>query len=109
MDLRLEILLLILGCAFITLLDRTMPIVFFRNWQPPRWFIDWFGFIPTAVMSSLVGLAIFFPEKSIWVWQDIEPFLYASLPATAVAFITKSLGITVLVGVVSMYIVLRFL
>ena len=103
MSLDYDTLLLIIGCFIVTAIPRIMPIAILKNYEPPKWFITWLEFLPSAIMASLVSTALLFPEQNYIVWQDIYPLIIAFIPTLIVAIISNSLGITVIVGIITMY------
>src|SRR5439155_1704153 len=90
MEVRPEILALVLGCALVTAVPRVLPLVALSRLQLPPWLADWLRYVPIAVLAAL--LAIELPSAGA-----------AGLPAIMVAFAvaaaTRSLLGTVIAGV----------
>ena len=90
MEVRPEILALVLGCALVTAVPRVLPLVALSRLQLPPWLADWLRYVPIAVLAAL--LAIELPSAGA-----------AGLPAIMVAFAvaaaTRSLPGTVIAGV----------
>ena len=105
MSLDYEIFLLIIGCFPVTAIPRIMPIAILKNYAPPKWFVLWLEFLPSAIMATLVSTALLFPEQNYIVWENIYPLLVAFIPTLIVAIISNSLGITVITGIIAMYLV----
>jgi branched-subunit amino acid transport protein len=90
MEIRPEILALVLGCALVTALPRVLPLVALSRLQLPPWLADWLRYVPIAVLAAL--LAIELPSAG-------AAGLPAILAAFAVAAATRSLLGTVIAGV----------
>jgi len=92
-----EHLLLILGMGLVTYIPRWMPILFLSRRQLPQWFAEWLDFIPVAILSALV-----FPELvtggSPRHLDLLQPQFIVALPTFLFALKTRSLGGTVVAG-----------
>lgn len=95
--------LLILGCALVTWLPRVLPFIFVRKMALPNILMRWLAYIPVCILSALVITNLFHSTgKLITInW----PVFFSFLPTLIVALWTKSLSITVIVGVVSMAVI----
>lgn len=100
MSLNLSILLLILGCTFVTVIPRILPFLVVRNLQLPAPVLKWLSFIPICILTALaVESVIDKSSDSIGVnWLT----LIAIVPTLLLALRTKSLAITVIFGVILM-------
>jgi branched-subunit amino acid transport protein len=107
MSLRPEILFLILGCALVTFILRVLPIAFLKKISPPLWFVQWLDLFPATIMAALVSATLLFPESHSLVWDDIQTPLIAFVPTLIIACLTRSLGATVLTGILAMFAVLE--
>lgn len=91
-----EYLYLVLGMGLVTYLPRWLPLFVLSQRKLPRWLIEWLDLIPAAILSALVfqdlfvrgggGIDLFNPKALI------------ALPTLIFALKTKSLGGTVVVG-----------
>ncbi len=98
MDVRPEILALILACAAVTAVPRVLPLVLLAKIELPRWLLDWLAYVPVAVLAALLAIEVLVVEGRAVVSTG-NPALLAILPALAVAGMTRSLIGTVVVGV----------
>lgn len=89
--------LLVIGMGLVTYIPRWFPIFFLSRRQLPRWFSEWLDLIPVAILSALV-----FPElvtSGIPRHLDLfRPELIVAVPTFLFALKTRSLGGTVVVG-----------
>lgn len=105
MDVRPEILALILACAAVTAVPRVLPLVLLAKIALPRWLVAWLAYVPVAVLAALLALEVLMvggkPALSA-----ANPTLVAIVPALAVAAVTRSLIATVLTGLAAFWAVL---
>lgn len=106
MTTSITMILLILGCAFVTWIPRILPFVLVKNRKMPDIMLRWLTYIPVCILSALVIEGLFEKEHSIVSVQWINVF--ALFPTLLVALLTKSLSKTVIAGVLTMAL-LRFL
>ncbi|RKQ18114.1 AzlD domain-containing protein [Ureibacillus endophyticus] len=106
MTTTVPMILLMLGCAFVTWLPRVIPFILVRNIELPDVVLRWLKYIPVCILSALVIESLFNAEGAIvtFDWLNLSAFV----PTLIVAVITKSLSKTVVVGVVSMAILRYF-
>ncbi|GGG61033.1 AzlD domain-containing protein [Paenibacillus radicis (ex Gao et al. 2016)] len=105
MEVRGDVLLVIIGAALVTLIPRVVPLMVLSRMRIPDWVMRWLNYIPIAVMAALVGEQLMTAEGGLF-QNKIE--LLAALPTFAMAILTRSLLGTVAVGIVSVM-VLRLL
>ena len=98
MDVRPEILALILACAAVTILPRVLPLVLLSRIALPAWVLAWLAYVPVAVLAALLALEVLVVDGKPAV-TTANPALLAILPALAVAALTRSLITTAAAGV----------
>ena len=88
---------LIICMGLVTYIPRWVPIFILSRRQLPRWFAEWLDFIPVAILSALV-----FPELvtggSPRYLDLLRPQLIVAVPTFIFALKTRSLGGTVVAG-----------
>ena len=103
-----EYLILVVGMGLVTYIPRWFPIFFLSRRQLPQWFSEWLDLIPVAILSALV-----FPELVTGGnprYLDFsQPQLWVALPTFLFALKTKSLGGTVVVGMLLFWMVGKLL
>jgi branched-subunit amino acid transport protein len=97
MEIRFEILLLILLSGLVTILPRVLPLVVLSRVELPAWAVRWLRHVPVAVMAALIGQSVLIPSGEITASFTVE--MAATLLAFAVAIRTRSLLGTVVAGV----------
>lgn len=95
MEVRAEILWIIIGTAIVTVIPRVLPLVVLSKIQLPHWGLRWLHYIPIAVLAALLSQELLHPEQFEW------SKLLAAIPALLIAFWSRSLLATVLVGIVA--------
>ena len=98
MDIRPEILALILACAAVTAVPRMLPLVLLSKVELPRWLLAWLAYVPVAVLAALLAIEVLIVDSKPLL-TAANSSLLAIVPALAVAGATRSLIATVLVGV----------
>ncbi|GLX70462.1 AzlD domain-containing protein [Paenibacillus glycanilyticus] len=107
MEIRWDILAIIIGASLVTFLPRVLPLVVLSRMQIPDLAMRWLSYIPIAVMAALLGNELLMTDGKMTPLRDnIE--LFAALPTFLVAIFTRSLLGTIVVGVVTVML-LRFL
>ena len=105
MDVRPEILALILACAVVTAVPRVVPLVLLSRIALPRWLLSWLAYVPVAVLTALLAIEVLIVDGKPAV-TAANPALLAILPALAVAGLTRSLIGTVLAGLAAYWVLL---
>ena len=88
---------IILGMAIVTYLPRLFPVLFLSSRDLPRVVIIWLKYIPAAVLAALLLPSVVLTENKLDLGLD-NLFLLAALPTLVVAWKTRSLFASVLVG-----------
>jgi len=93
----LDTLLLFAAMGLVTYLPRWLPLLYLAHRRLPKGLIDWLGFVPVAILGALLApiLCIDPASRSL----DLgKPELLIAVPTLLFAWKTKSLGGTVVVG-----------
>lgn len=94
-----EISLTLIGMALVTYIPRCLPILFLSGKQLSPLIIAWLRMIPPAILSAMLVPSLVAPDQQLSFGFD-NLFLWASFVAFPVAIKTRSLSLTVLVGMV---------
>jgi branched-subunit amino acid transport protein len=92
-------LLLFLCMGLVTFVPRGLPLLYLSHKRLPQWLTDWLSFIPVAILSSLLA-PILLTDTTTRNLDIVKPELLVAIPTLFFALKTKSLGGTVLVGMV---------
>ena len=100
MSVDLTVLLVILGCALVTVIPRITPFILVKNVELPQPVIKWLSFIPLCILTALVADSVIIQEQSQLKieWHSLAVII----PTIVIAVWTKSLSITVLAGITLM-------
>lgn len=107
MDIR-HYLLLLLGMGVVTYVPRLLPFLFLSRTNPPQWFVDWLELIPAAILSALLFPALLTAGDPKQLDVSRPEFLVA-IPVFGFAWKTRSLGGTVMVGMLLYWLAGKFL
>ena len=91
---------LIVGCAVVTWLPRILPFVLVKKFELPPIVLRWLTYVPICILSALVFESMLDADGDfvMFDWLQVGAFV----PTLLVALVTKSLSLTVIVGVVTM-------
>lgn len=93
----IDYLLLFGGMGLVTYLPRALPLLYLAHRSMPKWLIEWLGLIPVAILSALIAPSLFTDAATrSFVFGKLE--LLVAVPTLVFALKTRSLGGTVLVG-----------
>jgi len=92
-----EYLLLFGGMGLVTYLPRALPLLYLAHKKLPQWLIDWLGLIPVSILSALLAPSLFAGSSPRHL-DFGKPELLVAIPTLIFALKTRSLGGTVLVG-----------
>lgn len=90
-------LLLIMGMGIVSFIPRWVPLFFLSKRQLPSWLIEWLELIPVAILSALLMPALLTKGEP----RVFDPFsveMLVAIPTFTFAWFTKSLGGTLVVG-----------
>lgn len=92
-----DYLFLVAGMGLVTYLPRALPLLYLAHKTLPQWFVDWLGLIPVAILSALLA-PILFADPATRSLEFGRPELIVAVPTLVFAIKTRSLGGTVLAG-----------
>ena len=92
-----EYLAVIIGMGLVTFLPRWLPLVYLTNRNLPTWLVEWLDLIPAAILSALL-LPELVTTGALRTLDFLRPELGVAVPTFVFAVFTKSLGGTVIVG-----------
>ena len=85
------------GMGLATYLPRALPLLYLAHKQLPQWLVDWLSLIPVAILSALIAPSLFADAaQRSFAFGKTE--LLVAIPTLIFALKTRSLGGTVLVG-----------
>ena len=100
--------LLIVGLAAATFALRLLPLVLLSHVELPAWARDWLGLVPGAVLAASLFQALFIRDgQYVTTWRN--PYLLAALPSFLVAWRTRNLILSMLIGMATFALLQRFL
>ncbi|YAR63802.1 AzlD domain-containing protein [Bacillus cytotoxicus] len=103
MEIRLDVLFLLIGAGLVTFIPRVLPLIVFQKFQIPDWVLKWLQYIPIAILVALLAQVLLMNETMQW------DYMIAAIPTFLVAIYTRSLLGTVLTGVIVIILLRLFL
>ncbi len=91
------VMLTLLGMSLVTYLPRLLPAWFLRGRELPPFLVAWLRYVPVAVLAALLVPTLLVSDGAInFHWNNL--YLWAALPAGFTAWKSRSMFLTVLVG-----------
>jgi len=100
--------LLIIGMGLVTYIPRWFPLVFLTRRQLPERLVKWLDLIPAAILSALLMPALITSGDPRHI-DGFRPELWVAIPTFVFALKTKSLGGTVVIGMLLYWLAAKFL
>ncbi len=92
-----EYLTVLIGMGLVTFLPRWLPLVYLTRYNLPSWLVEWLELIPAAILSALL-LPELVTAGDPRTLDLARSELIVAVPTFLFAILTKSLGGTVIVG-----------
>ena len=99
---------LLFGMGLVTYVPRWFPLVFLTRRKLPEGLVKWLDLIPVAILSALLMPALITSGDPRHL-DGFKPELWVAVPTFVFALKTKSLGGTVVVGMLLFWMVSQFL
>ena len=104
---RSEVLLIIIGMAFVTYLTRIGALALFRFTGVPTWLNRWLKYVPVAILTSLIVPSLLLPKGYLNISLN-NHYLIAGIAAAFVAYKSRNIIATLGLGM-SIMLVLKLL
>ncbi|MBM6728800.1 AzlD domain-containing protein [Limosilactobacillus ingluviei] len=108
-------LIVIVVAAVAAFLPRYFPMRFFTNRKIPEWFNEWMKYVPVSLFTALVVKALFLDGKYQYFFDQVNAlgtnvtvfghasYLIAAVLVAIVAYFTRSMLSSVVVGLVAVW------
>ena len=93
----IEYMLLVIGMGLVTYIPRWLPLFFLTRYRLSGFFVAWLELLPVSILSALLAPALITSGDPRHL-DILRPEMWVAIPTFAFAFFTKSLGGTVVVG-----------
>jgi branched-subunit amino acid transport protein len=103
-----DYLFLFAGMGLVTYIPRCLPLLYLSHRRLPQWLIEWLKLIPVSILSALLAPTLFIDTELRSLQLD-KAELIVAIPTLFFALKTKSLGGTVLVGMLLYWVSSLFL
>lgn len=90
-------LILVIGMGLVSFIPRWVPLFFLSRHQMPKWLIEWLELIPVAILSALLVPALVTSGEPR-VFDPLSIEMLVAIPTFIFAWLTRSLGGTLVVG-----------
>lgn len=92
--------LLIVLCGLVTLIVRVVPFLMISRIQLSEIVVKWLSFIPISLFTALVIDSFIVQHDGVQGFELNIPFIVATIPTVIIALVTRSLTITIIVGII---------
>jgi len=99
LEIEYDYMLLIAGMGLVTYIPRLLPLFFLSRRKLPQWFVEWLELIPVAILSALIFPDLFVAGSPRHL-DVVQLKSVVAIPTFLFALKTKSLGGTVLAGMI---------
>ncbi|MGM0417259.1 MAG: AzlD domain-containing protein [Thermodesulfobacteriota bacterium] len=89
--------LIVLGMGIVSFIPRWLPLFYLSRKQLPDLIVEWLGLIPVSILSALLFPALF-TKNNPKIISLVSPETAAAIPTFIFAWITKSIGGTLIAG-----------
>lgn len=94
--------LIVLG-FFVAFAPRYLPIKIFTQRKIPEWFNEWMKFVPVSLFTALVVKDVFINASYHVDIMNHLPEIIAAVIVGFIAYFTRSMALSVVVGLVSVF------
>ncbi len=94
--------LIVLGMGLVTYIPRWFPLFFLSRRSLSKWLVQWLDLIPAAILGALLLPELITtgqPRHIDW----LRPECVAAIPTFIIAILSRSLGWTVIAGMVTFW------
>lgn len=100
---------IIIGCSIVTWIPRIVPFIVVKKVTLPEVIMKWLSYIPICILTALIVEHIWIIDGNGITAISIDfSFVYALIATVIVAIWSRSLSLTVLVGVIAMAVIRYF-
>lgn len=94
--------LVVLG-FFVAFAPRYIPIKIFTQRKIPEWFNEWMKFVPVSLFTALVVKDLFITTTYQFDPMTHLPEIISAVIVGVIAYFTRSMAISVVIGLVSVF------
>ncbi|MBF7015874.1 AzlD domain-containing protein [Staphylococcus durrellii] len=105
MSTSIHMLLIIVLCGVVTWLTRVIPFMLITRVHLSDKVVQWLSFIPITLFTALIIDGVIEQHSGKFGYTINVPFLVTIIPTVIVAFISRSLTITIVAGIFIMAII----
>ena len=87
--------IVIILAALAAFIPRYLPVLFFSTRKIPEWFNEWMKYVPVSLFATLVVKGIFLTGS--------YHFTLFGYPERMIAYFTRSMSISVIAGLVAVW------
>ncbi|WP_125547118.1 AzlD domain-containing protein [Levilactobacillus lindianensis] len=93
----------------VAFIPRFVPLMLFTKQAIPEWFNEWMKFVPTSLFTALVVKDIFIDSSSYALILNNYALMISAVMVIFVAYRTRSMVVSVIVGLAGVFLLSMFL
>ena len=95
--------IVIVIAALDAVIPRYFPILFFSTRKIPEWFNEWMKYVPVSLFATLVVKGIFVSGSYSFIPFGHVEQIFAAVIVIVIAYFTRSMSISVIAGLVAVW------
>ncbi|WP_375152291.1 AzlD domain-containing protein [Enterococcus mundtii] len=95
------LLLLVISLFVVAYIPRVFPMLYFTHRKVPKWFSEWMKYVPVALFAALAFKDVFITHEHLDIAWNIK--IVAMLFVASVAYKTRSMALSVITGLASLF------
>lgn len=95
--------IVIILAALAAFIPRYLPVLFFSTRKIPEWFNEWMKYVPVSLFATLVVKGIFLTSSYHFTLFGYPERIIAALIVIVIAYFTRSMSISVIAGLVAVW------
>lgn len=100
-DIKRHLMIVIFG-MFAAFVPRYFPMLFFTTRKVPKWFNDWMNYMPVSLFTALIAKDLFVTHDYQVTFANTNMYL-ATIVVLIVAYYTRSMFLSVVAGLISVW------
>lgn len=97
--------ILVILAAIAAFIPRYLPMLFFSTREIPEWFNEWMKYVPVCLFTALVVKGIFITTDGYkFVLFGHVNYIIAAIIVMAVTYLTRSMALSVIAGLIAVFV-----
>ena len=103
-----DYIMIVAAMGLVTFLPRWLPLFFLTRYRLSGWFVEWLELLPASILAAIL-LPALITRGAPRHLEVFTPEMWVAIPTLGFALLTKSLGGTVIVGMLLIWLGEKFI